>query len=259
MYPNLAGKTAIVTGASKGIGKGIAERFGKEGMNVIVDYLSDPASAEDTKATIESNGGKAVTVQADVSGEEGVRKLMETAISEFGSLDVLVNNAGFSEGAPTEELTLENWQRVLDVNLTGAFIASREAVKYMTDHSIKGSIINITSVHQTIPKVENAHYGVTKAGLRMLTETMALEYAAQGIRINAIGPGTIDTPANPVHEQDEEEKEKTLAKIPMKKVGVPAQIAAAAAWLASSEADYVTGATLFVDGGMTLYPSQLNN
>lgn len=258
MYPDLAGKTAIVTGASKGIGKGIAERFGKEGMNVVVDYLSDPGGAEDTKAVIEANGGKAVTVQADVSREEGIRGLMETAFKEFGSLDILVNNAGFSESTQSEELTLENWQRVLDVNLTGAFIASREAIKYMTDNGIKGSIINITSVHQTIPKIENAHYAVTKAGLKMLTETLALEYAEQGIRINAIGPGTINTPANPVHEQDEEEKQKTLAKIPMKKVGEPYQIAAAAAWLASSEADYVTGATLFVDGGMTLYPSQLD-
>lgn len=257
MYPDLAGKTAIVTGASKGIGKGIAERFGKEGMNVVVDYFTDPEGAEDTKAVIQSNGGKAVTVEADVSKEEGIRALMDAALKEFGSLDVLVNNAGFSESAPSEELTLENWQRVLDVNLTGAFIASREAIKYMADNGVKGSIINITSVHQTIPKVENAHYGVTKAGLKMLTETLALEYAEQGIRINAIGPGTINTPANPVHEQDEKTKEKTLAKIPMKRIGEPAQIAAAAAWLASSEADYVTGATLFVDGGMTLYPSQL--
>ncbi|WP_033543183.1 glucose 1-dehydrogenase [Planococcus sp. CAU13] len=258
MYPDLAGKTAIVTGASKGIGKGIAERFGKEKMNVVVDYLTDPEGAEDTKAVIESNGGKAVTVKADVSEEEGIRALMETALQEFGSLDVLVNNAGFSESAPSEKLTLENWQRVLDVNLTGAFIASREAINYMTENGVKGSIINITSVHQTIPKVDNAHYAVTKAGLKMLTETLALEYAEQGIRINAIGPGTINTPANPVHEQDEEGKQKTLAKIPMKKIGEPSQIAAAAAWLASSEADYVTGATLFVDGGMTLYPSQLN-
>lgn len=258
MYPDLAGKTAIVTGSSKGIGKGIAERFGKEKMNVVVDYLTDPSGAEDTKAVIEANGGKAITVEADVSKEEGIRKLLETAVKDFGSLDVLVNNAGFTESAPSEELTLDNWQRVLDVNLTGAFIATREAIKYMEENAIKGSIINITSVHQTIPKVQNAHYGVTKAGLKMLTETLALEYAEKEIRINAIGPGTIDTPGNPVHEQDEEAKQKTLEKIPMKKTGKPEYIASAAAWLASTEAEYVTGATLFVDGGMTLYPSQLN-
>ena len=257
MYPDLVGKTAIVTGSSKGIGKGIAERFGKEKMNVVVDYFTDPEGAEDTVAAIRKNGGNAVAVQADVADEKGIRKLIETALETFGSLEVLVNNAGFSESAPTEKMDLETWQRVLDVNLTGAFIASREALKYMSENDIKGSIVNITSVHQTIPKVENVHYGVTKAGLKMMTETLALEYAEQGIRINAIGPGTINTPANPAEEQEGEEKEKMLEKIPMKKIGKPEHIAAAAAWLVSSEADYVTGATLFVDGGMTLYPSQL--
>lgn len=257
MYPDLAGKTAIVTGSSKGIGKGIAERFGKEQMNVVVDYLTDPEGADDTVATIQANGGKAIAIEADVSSEAGIRKLLETAIEQFDGLDVLVNNSGFSKSASSEELSLENWQRVLDVNLTGAFIASRETLKYMSENKIRGSIVNITSVHQAIPKVENVHYAVSKGGLKMLTETLALEYAEQGIRINSIAPGTINTPANPAEEQDPEEKKKTLEKIPMKKIGRPDQIAAAAAWLVSEEADYVTGATLFVDGGMTLYPSQL--
>lgn len=257
MYPDLAGKTAIVTGSSKGIGKGIAERFGKEQMNVVVDFLTDPEGANDTVAAIQANGGKAVAVEADVASEAGIRKLLDTAVEQFGGLEVLVNNAGFSKSAPSEELTLDNWQRVLDVNLTGAFIASREALRYMSENNIKGSIVNITSVHQTIPKVENVHYAVSKGGLKMLTETLALEYAEQGIRINSIAPGTINTPANPAEEQDAEEKKKTLEKIPMKKIGRPEQIAAAAAWLVSAEADYVTGTTLFVDGGMTLYPSQL--
>lgn len=256
MYAELAGKTAIVTGASKGIGKGIAERFGKEKMNVVVDYLTDPAGAEETAAAIRENGGSALVLQADVAAEEGIRKLVEETLNHFGALDVLVNNAGFSESAPSEELSLENWQRVLDVNLTGAFMASREALKHMSSRGM-GNIINITSVHQVIPKVENVHYGVTKAGLRMMTETLALEYADKGVRINAIAPGTINTPANPVKEQDEQTQQQAMEKIPMKKFGSPEQIAAAAAWLASSEADYVTGTTLFVDGGMTLYPSQL--
>lgn len=168
-----------------------------------------------------------------------------------------MNNAGFSRSADSEELTLDNWQRVLDVNLTGAFIASRETLKYMTQNKIRGSIVNITSVHQAIPKVDNVHYAASKGGLKMMTETLALEYAEQGIRINSIAPGTINTPANPAEEQDPDEKKKTLEKIPMKKIGRPEQIAAAAAWLVSGEADYVTGTTLFVDGGMTLYPSQL--
>lgn len=253
MYPDLAGKTAIVTGASKGI----AERFGKEKMNVVVDYHTDQESAKDTVASIAASGGNAVAVEADVATEEGIQKLMTATIDQYGKLDVLVNNAGFSKSEPSEELSLENWQRVLDVNLTGAFIASREAIRHMLENGGAGCILNITSVHQTIPKVNNAHYAVTKSGLKMLTETLALEYAAQGIRINAIAPGTINTPANPAEEADPEEKKKTLEKIPMKKIGHPEQIAAAAAWLVSSEADYVTGTTLFVDGGMTLYPSQL--
>ena len=257
MYPELAGKTAIVTGASKGIGKGIAERFGKEKMNVVVDYLTDAEGAEETAEAIQEQGGKAVTVQADVSTETGIKSLIQAALNHFGSVDVLVNNAGFSEPAPSDELALETWQRVLDVNLTGAFIASREALSWMTANQVKGSIINISSVHQVIPKVENVHYGVTKGGLKMLTETLALEHAEWGIRINGIAPGTITTPGNPTQEQDAEEKEKTLQKIPMKKIGKPENIAAAAAWLVSDEAAYVTGTTLFVDGGMTLYPSQL--
>lgn len=257
MYPDLVGKTAIVTGASKGIGKGIAERFGKEKMNVVVDYFTDPEGAEDTVAVIRENGGNAVAVKADIANEKSIAKLVEAALENFGSLDVLVNNAGFSESAPTEEMDLETWQRVLDVNLTGAFIASREVLKYMSENKVQGSIVNITSVHQAIPKVDNVHYAVTKAGLKMMTETLALEYANQGIRINAIGPGTIHTPANPAEEQEGEERAKTMEKIPMKKIGKPKQIAAAAAWLISEEADYVTGATLFVDGGMILYPSQL--
>lgn len=257
MYPELAGKTAIVTGGSKGIGKGIAERFGKEKMNVVVDYLTDAEGAEETAQAIQKEGGKAVTVQADVSTETGIKSLIQTALDHFGSVDVLVNNAGFSEPAPSDELALETWQRVLDVNLTGAFIASREALSWMKANKVKGSILNISSVHQVIPKVENVHYGVTKGGLKMLTETLALEYAEQGIRINSIAPGTITTPGNPTQEQDAVEKEKTLQKIPMKKIGKPENIAAAAAWLVSGEAAYVTGTTLFVDGGMTLYPSQL--
>jgi glucose 1-dehydrogenase len=257
MYPDLAGKTAIVTGASKGIGKGIAERLGKEKMNVVVDYHTDSDGADDTAEKIRAVGGQAVVVGADVSTESGIQKLVETALSQFGSIDVLVNNAGFGEHSPSEELTLELWQRIIDVNLTGAFIASREVLKYMTEKEIKGSIINITSVHQTIPQIEGVPYSVSKAGLKMMTEALALEYAERGIRINAVGPGTIQTPANRVDQETPEEKEKTLEKIPMKKIGHPDQIASAVAWLASSEADYVTGASLFVDAGMTLYPSQL--
>ncbi|WP_053217543.1 glucose 1-dehydrogenase [Virgibacillus senegalensis] len=257
MYPDLSGKTAIVTGSSKGIGQGIAVRFGKEKMNVVVDYHSDPNGAEETVRLIKEHGGDAIAVEADVSREEGMRQLIDAAIQRFGSIQVMVNNAGFSNGCPSHELSLQDWRRVLEVNLTGAFLGSREAIKYMLDHDINGSIINISSVHPQIPKVHNVHYSTTKGGLKMMTETLALEYAGRGIRVNAIAPGTIETPANPAEEKQGKEKEATLQKIPMNKIGKPDQIAAAAAWLVSEEAGYVTGTTLFVDGGMTLYPSQL--
>ncbi|SDK27728.1 glucose 1-dehydrogenase [Sediminibacillus albus] len=257
MYPDLSGKTAIVTGSSKGIGQGIAIRFGKENMNVIVDYHSDPEGAEKTVNMIKELGGDALAVEADISREEGMRQLIDAAIQRYGTIDVMVNNAGFSSGCPSHELSLNDWRRVLEVNLTGAFLGSREAIKYMLDHDVRGSVINISSVHQQIPKVHNVHYSTTKGGLKMMTETLALEYAGRGIRINAIAPGTIETPANPAEEKEGREKDATLGKIPMNKIGKPDQIAAAAAWLVSNEAEYVTGTTLFVDGGMTLYPSQL--
>ncbi|SDM92072.1 glucose 1-dehydrogenase [Sediminibacillus halophilus] len=257
MYPDLAGKTAIVTGSSKGIGQGIAVRFGREKMNVVVDYHTDPNGAEETVRLIKEHGGNAMAVEADVSREEGMRQLIDAAIQRFGAIQVMVNNAGFSNGCPSHELSLQDWRRVLEVNLTGAFLGSREAIKYMLDHDINGSVINISSVHQQIPKVHNVHYSTTKGGMKMMTETLALEYAGRGIRVNAIAPGTIETPANPTEEKQGKEKEATLEKIPMNKIGKPEQIAAAAAWLVSEEAGYVTGTTLFVDGGMTLYPSQL--
>ncbi|WP_077624042.1 glucose 1-dehydrogenase [Sediminibacillus massiliensis] len=257
MYKDLEGKTAIVTGSSKGIGQGIAERFGRENMNVVVDYYSDSEGAEKTVAKIKEQGGNALAVEADISREEGMKQLIDAAIQRFGSIEVMVNNAGFSVHSPSHELSLNDWRRVLEVNLTGAFLGSREALKYMIENDVKGSIINISSVHQQIPKVENVHYSATKGGLKMMTETLALEYADRGIRVNSIAPGTIETPANPVSEKSAEEQEAALNKIPMNKVGKPDQIASAAAWLVSEEASYITGTTLFVDGGMTLYPSQL--
>lgn len=257
MYPDLQGKTAIVTGASKGIGKGIAERLGEEKMKVVVNYHSDEEGGEEVASAIRERGGEAVAVQADVSTEAGARQLVKEAIDHFGKIDAMINNAGFSAGAPSHKLSLEDWERVMEVNLTGAFLGSREALSYMVDHEVGGTIINISSVHQQIPKVNNAHYAATKGGMKMMTETMALEYAARGIRINAIAPGTIDTEGNPASEKEGEAMEKTLKKIPVNRIGKPAYIGAAAAWLLSEEAAYVTGTTLFVDGGMTLYPSQI--
>jgi len=256
LYSDLKGKTAIVTGSSKGIGKAVAERFGKEKMNVVVNYHSDPGGAREAVDNIQAAGGNALAVEADVSSEEDVKKLINSAVEHFGSLDVMVNNSGFNgAGAFPHELELDEWQKVIDVNLTGAFLGAREALRYMADRRMKGSILNISSVHQQIPRPKNVHYSASKGGMKLLTETLALDYADKGIRVNAIAPGTIATESN--EDLEGSRKSAQLKKIPMNEFGEPEQVASAAAWLVSKEAAYVTGATLFVDGGMTLYPSQL--
>jgi len=256
LYSDLKGKTAIVTGSSKGIGKAVAERFGKEKMNVVVNYHNDPEGAREAVDNIQAAGGNALAVEADVSSEEDVKKLIHSAVEHFGSLDVMVNNSGFNgAGAFPHELELDEWQKVIDVNLTGAFLGAREALRYMADRHMKGSILNISSVHQQIPRPKNVHYSASKGGMKLLTETLALDYADKGIRVNAIAPGTIATESN--EDLEGSRKSAQLKKIPMNEFGEPEQVASAAAWLVSKEAAYVTGATLFVDGGMTLYPSQL--
>ncbi|ALC83703.1 MULTISPECIES: glucose 1-dehydrogenase [Bacillus] len=258
MYTDLAGKTAIVTGSSKGIGKAIAERFGKEKMNVVVNYRSDPEGGEETAKNIEKSGGKAVAVKADVSSEEGISALINAAVENFGTIDVMVNNSGFNgDEVLPHEMTLEQWRKVIDVNLTGTFLGAKEAISYMLENDIKGTVLNISSVHQQIPRPGNVHYSSSKGGMKLMTETLALDYAEKSIRVNSLAPGTIATESNP--DLEGEAKEAQLKKIPMKTFGKPEEVAAAAAWLVSEEASYVTGATLFVDGGMTLYPSQLES
>lgn len=259
MYQDLKGKTAIVTGSSKGIGQAIALRFGQEQMNVVVNYKGDEEGAEETVQTIQQNGGRAVKVHADVSKEEGIQAIMDTALEHFGTVDVFVNNSGFNgEEAMPHEMTLEQWQKVIDVNITGAFLGAKAAIAYMMEHDIKGSILNISSVHQEIPRPFNVHYSTSKGGMNMMTKTLALDYAEAGIRINAIAPGTMATESND-DLQDEQKKQKQLEKIPMRTFGEPKEIGSAAAFLVSKEASYITGTTLFVDGGMMLYPSQIND
>ncbi|AEB22447.1 MULTISPECIES: glucose 1-dehydrogenase [Bacillus] len=257
MYQDLQGKTAIVTGSSKGIGKAIAERFGKERMNVVVNYLGDSAGADEAADFIEKAGGRAVTVKADVSSEEGIQALFDAAQEHFGGVDVMVNNSGFNGAeAMPHEMSLEDWQKVIDVNVTGTFLGAKAALNHMLQRGTKGTVLNISSVHQQIPRPENVQYATSKGGIKMMTETMALNYADKGIRVNAIAPGTIATESNE-DLQDETHKQTQLKKIPMNAFGKPEEVAAAAAWMVSEEARYVTGTTLFVDGGMTLYPSQL--
>lgn len=255
MYKDLMNKTAVITGGSKGIGNAIAERYGQEGMNVVINYNSDKAGADQAVAKIEAAGGRGVAVQADISTEEGVQKLIDTAVSEFGDLDIWINNAGMENRHDTNELSLKDWQRVINVNLTGVFLGSKAALNYFLKHNKKGNIINMSSVHEPIPWPTFAHYAASKGGVKLFTQTIAMEYAARGIRVNAIGPGAINTPINAKKFADPEQLKATTDMVPMKRVGDPQEVAAAAAWLASDESSYVTGITMFVDGGMTLYPA----
>ncbi|WP_165004847.1 MULTISPECIES: glucose-1-dehydrogenase [unclassified Enterococcus] len=255
LYKELENKVAVVTGGSKGIGTAIAQRFGAEKMKVVVNYNSDKQGAEKAVQIIKEAGGEAEAVQADVSTEEGIQRLLDTAVEKFGTLDVWVNNAGMENQHPTHELSLEDWERVIKVNLTGVFLGTKAALNYFTKNDKKGNIINMSSVHEQIPWPTFAHYSASKGGVKLFTETVAMEYAPQNIRINSIGPGAIRTPINAEKFDDPEQKATLEEMIPMGRVGEPNEIAAAAAWLASDESSYVTGITLFADGGMTLYPS----
>lgn len=257
MFQELAGKVAVITGASQGIGRGIAVRYGQEKMKVVVNYARSEEMARQTVEEVKAAGGDAIAVKADVAKEDEVIRLIQTAIDTFGRIDVLVNNAGIQTTVPSHELSLDDWHKVMDTNLTGAFVGAREAIKFMLANDIKGNILNISSVHQKIPKPFHAHYASSKGGLRLLTETLALEYAPHGIRVNTIAPGAISTHMNEHILSDPKQNEVVRSLIPMDKIGETKHIASAAAWLASEEAAYVTGVTLFVDGGMTLYPFYL--
>lgn len=255
VYKDLTGKVAVITGGSKGIGNAIAKRYGEEKMKVVINYNSDKAGADKAVQEIKDAGGDGVAVQADISSEEGVQKLLDAAVDNFGNLDVWINNAGMENQHPTNELSLKDWQRVIDVNLTGAFLGAKAALNYFLKNNKKGNIINMSSVHEQIPWPTFAHYAASKGGVKFFTETIAMEYAEKGIRVNSIGPGAINTPINAKKFADPEQLKTTTDMIPMKRVGDPSEVAAAAAWLASDESSYVTGITLFVDGGMTLYPA----
>lgn len=254
MYEDLKGKVVVITGAGTGLGKAMAERFGKEKAKVVLNYHSDKNDYKETIQTIEAAGGKAAALKGDVTKEEDIKKLLDFAVEKFGSIDIMINNAGMENEVPSEKLTLEDWNKVIDVNLTGVFLGSRDAIDYMLEHDIKGSIINMSSVHDRIPWPHFAHYAASKGGVKMLTETLALEYAPKGIRVNNISPGAIDTPINAEKFNDPKAKQEVIDLIPMGYIGRPEEIAACAVWLASTESSYVTGMTLYADGGMTKYP-----
>lgn len=255
MYADLREKVAVVTGGSKGLGSAIAIRFGCEGMSIVVNYHTDEGGAQNAVRAIRDAGGRACAVQADIGSEDGVRRLRDAAASEYGRLDVWVNNAGMENRSPTDKLALEDWNQVINTNLTGVFLGSKCALEHFVENDKPGCVINMSSVHEKIPWPTFAHYAASKGGVELFTKTIALEYADRGIRANCIGPGAINTPINKEKFADPEQYDTTVSMIPMGRIGEPEDVASAAAWLASEEARYVTGITLFVDGGMALYPS----
>lgn len=262
----LKGQTAIVTGANSGIGEGVAKALGNEGANVVVNYISRPEDADAVVKYIKKNGGDALSIQCDVSKEEEVQAMFRQTIDHFGTVDVLVNNAGIQQDAALVDMTLKQWQLVIDVNLTGFFLCAREAVKEFLRRGIvaerskaAGKIICMSSVHQVIPWAGHVNYAASKGGIDLLMKSMAQELAPQKIRINSIGPGAIQTPINIEVWSDEKAREDLLTLIPYGRIGLPEDIGKVAAWLASDESDYITGTTIFADGGMLLYPGFTSN
>lgn len=248
----LRGRRAIVTGASSGIGRATALALAADGAAVAVNYVDSPEAAE---AVVEEIAGCATAVQADVADENAVRELFGRAHEELGGpVDLLVNNAGVEAPYGLEDMPLEEWERVLSVNLTGPFLCSREFVRRLPEEARPAAIVNVSSVHETIPWPRFSHYCASKGGLKLFGQTIARELAPRGIRVVQVAPGAILTPINRELIEDPERRREQEEQIPLGRLGEPEEIAAAITWLCSAEADYVTGATLFVDGGMTLYP-----
>ena len=262
----LKGQAALVTGANSGIGLAVAKALAYDGANVVVNYVTHPETAEALVEEIKANGGNAIAIQADVSNETQVQAMFQEMFKVFGTIDILVNNAGLQKDAPFENLTLADWQLVINVNLTGQFLCSREAVREfirrgaVPERSVAaGKIICMSSVHEVIPWGGHVNYATSKGGVMLLMKSMAQELAPKKIRVNSIGPGAIQTPINKSAWDTPEALNKLLTLIPYNRIGQPEDIGKLAAWLASDEADYITGTTIFADGGMTLYPGFSTN
>lgn len=257
----LAGKNALITGASSGIGQAIAIRLAQEGCNIAINYRKTVEEAETTEeialqkacGQVNDCGVKSLLIQGDVSKEEDILNMINTTIDQFGSLDILINNAGVQTESPSHEIEIDEFDRILSINLRGAFLCAREAIKHFIARNQPGTIINISSVHEVIPRPSYLTYSMSKGGTGNLTKTLALEYADRGIRVNAIAPGATITPINEAWTEDSEQKAIVESHIPMGRAGTSEEMAAAVAFLASEEAAYITGQTLFIDGGLTLY------
>jgi glucose 1-dehydrogenase len=237
----------VVTGSSLGIGRAIALAFAAEGAAVAVDYRSHPDQAKQIVDQVKGFGGKAISVHADVSNPEDVKSLIQNAVEEFGRLDVMVNNAGVHEKMPFLETPLDVWNRVITVNLTGAWLGCQEAAKQMVSQGDAGRIINVSSIHEDLPMPTNSPYCAAKGGLRMLTRTIAVELAAHDITVNNIAPGAIDTPMDAPLKEDPNQMQELLSEIPLRRMGQPEEVAALAVYLASDAAAYVTGSTFVID------------
>jgi glucose 1-dehydrogenase len=262
----LIGQKALVTGANSGIGKGVAIAMGQAGADVVVNYVEGDDAANQVVAEIEQAGAKAIALKADVSDEAQVAALFQQAISHFGTIDILVANAGLQRDSAFTSMTLAEWRKVLDVNLTGQFLCAQQAVREFLRRGVvpavscaAGKIIHMSSVHQVIPWAGHANYATSKGGIKLLMESLAQEVAPHRIRVNGIAPGAIRTPINTAAWQTQEAYDKLMTLVPYGRIGEPEDIARAAVWLASDQSDYVVGTTLFVDGGMTLYPGFATN
>ena len=252
---------ALVTGANSGIGEACAIALGEAGASVVVNYHTNPEEADRVVEVIKKAGSDAIAIECDVSREDEVQAMFKKAIETFGTLDILVNNAGLQQDAAFDQMTLKQWNTVISVNLTGQFLCAREAVREFLRRGVvpevssaAGKIVCMSSVHEVIPWGGHVNYAASKGGIMQLMKSMAQELAPKKIRVNSIGPGAIKTPINRDAWETPEALASLLTLIPDGRIGLPEDIARAAVWLASDASDYVTGQTLFVDGGMTLYP-----
>ena len=257
----LTGQKAIVTGANSGIGRGVAIALAQAGADVVVNYVSGDDSAQEVVHTIEQAGVRGLAIKADVSNEEQVMAMFAQTVQEFGTVDILVANAGLQRDSPFHAMTLAQWKTVIDINLTGQFLCAREALKEFMRRGMRpdvsaalGKIIHMSSVHQVIAWGGHANYAASKGGINMLMQSLAQEVAPLRVRVNSIAPGAIRTPINTAAWQTKAAYDALMTLVPYKRIGEPEDIARAAVWLASDDSDYVVGTTLFVDGGMTDYP-----